>query len=78
MAVAALVLGITGIVFCFLGLLTLAQVVLAIIFGSLGIRRAGRGASGRGLALTGLVLGIVGAVLYLIIGAVTVGALWII
>lgn len=78
-AVAALVLGITSIVFCWWGLLTLAQVVLAIIFGGVGLAKANRhGASGKGLALAGMVLGAVGFALYFIIGLASFGAGWLI
>jgi ABC-type phosphate transport system permease subunit len=74
-AVAALVLGITGIVFCWWGLGTLAQVVLAIAFGVKGMQKADAGlAGGKGMAQAGLVLGIVGACLYLLVGVLTLGA----
>lgn len=53
MATASLVLGILGI---FLPLLS----ILALIFGPVGISKANQGASGKGLAIAGLVLGIVG------------------
>jgi hypothetical protein len=70
MAIAALVLGIVAIVtgvwipIPILGLvmmfLAFAPAVLAVIFGHVGIRNAGRlGGLGRGAALTGLVLGYV-------------------
>jgi Domain of unknown function (DUF4190) len=62
MGTAALVLGILGLLIC--GPLTL----LAIIFGAIGLQRANAGrANNRGAALTGLILGIVGAVLWFII-----------
>jgi hypothetical protein len=73
LATASLVLGITSIVFCWWGLLTLAQVVLAIVFGCIGIGRANRGASGRGLAVAGLCCGCVGAAAYFIFGIATLG-----
>jgi Domain of unknown function (DUF4190) len=73
MAVASLVLGITSIVFCWWGLATLAQVVLAIVFGCIGTSRASRGARGRGLAIAGLVCGCVGALFYLLFGVLTLG-----
>lgn len=60
MAVAALVLGLVwgyGI-----------ASVLAIVFGAIGIKQTGeRNQSGRGLAIAGLVLGIVGATIALIL-----------
>jgi hypothetical protein len=60
-------------VFCWWGVFTLAQVVLAIVFGAKGISKANAGASGRGQAVAGLVCGCVGAVFYLIFGIATVG-----
>lgn len=74
LAVTGMILGITSIVFCWLGIFTLAQVVLAITFGSIGIRKANRGASHKGMAVAGLTCGIVGAVLYVIFGILTRGA----
>jgi Domain of unknown function (DUF4190) len=73
MAVASLVLGITSIIFCWWGLATLAQVVLAIVFGCLGMSRAASGARGRGMAIAGLVCGCVGALFYLLFGVFTLG-----
>jgi hypothetical protein len=71
-ATAALVLGIASIVLCFLTLLDLPVVVLAIVFGALGRRDAARlpGQPGRGNATAGIVCGIVGAVLVGILLAV--------
>jgi hypothetical protein len=77
-AVAALVLGITSIVFCWWGLLTLLQVTLAIVFGSVGISKANRGASNKGLAVAGLVLGLVGLVIYFFVGLFSLGLGWLI
>lgn len=79
LAVAALVLGITSIIFSWLGLLTLAQVVLAITFGGLGVAKANRqGASGRGPAVAGIILGSIGFALYFVIGLSSLGLGWII
>jgi len=78
MAIASLVLGITSIVFCWLGALTLAQVVLAIVFGCIGISRANNGAPDKGQAVAGLVLGLVGLGAYLVLGAITLGVMWLI
>jgi len=72
-AVASLVLGITSIVFCWWGLATLAQVVLAIVLGSIGISRAKTGATGKNLAVAGLICGCVGAAFYVFFGLVTLG-----
>jgi hypothetical protein len=78
LAIASLVLGITSIVFCWWGLVSLAQVVLAVVFGCIGISRANRGAWGKGQATTGLVCGCVGGILYFIFGILTLGAGFII
>lgn len=77
-AVASLVLGITCIIFSWWGLFTLAQIVLAVIFGAVGISKAHRGAQGRGMAIAGLTLGCVGLLLYLIFGLVSLGVGFII
>jgi len=77
-AVAALVLGITSVIFCWWGLVTLAQVVLALVFGGVGISKANRGAPSKGLAIAGLVLGSIGLLLYLLIGLFSFGVGWIV
>ncbi len=58
MATASLVLGILGF---FLPILS----VLALIFGGIGISKANQGAAGKGLAIAGLVLGIIGTLVLL-------------
>jgi len=64
MGTASLIMGILGVI-----ILPIVFSVLAIIFGSIGIGRANRGeATNKGVATTGLVLGIIGIVLGLIIG----------
>jgi hypothetical protein len=78
LAVASLVLGITSIVFCWWGILTLVQVVLAIVFGAAGISKANHGAPNKGPAVAGLALGITGFLIYFVLGLVTLGALWVI
>ncbi len=75
---ASLVLGITSIVFCWWGLFSLAQVVLAIVFGAIGISRANQGATGKGLAVAGLICGVVGFAAYCFVGLVTLGVGFII
>jgi hypothetical protein len=74
LAVASLVLGITSIVFCWWGIFSLLQVVLAIVFGCIALSRANRSGTRAPLAVGGLVCGCVGAVCYLIFGIVTLGA----
>jgi hypothetical protein len=60
-AIAALVLGISGLLLCFVAV----PAILAIIFGVLAMKEIKRSAgtvSGRGMAIAGLVLGIVGII----------------
>ena len=73
MAVASMILGITSIVFCWWGLLSLAQVVLAIVFGAMGLGRANASGIGRGQAIAGIICGCVGLMSYFIFGIVTLG-----
>jgi hypothetical protein len=72
------VLGITSIIFSWWGLLTLLQVVLAVVFGAVGISKANAGASGKGLAVAGLILGIIGLVIYFFLGLISLGIGWVI
>ena len=53
LAIAGMILGITSIVLCWWGILSLAQVVLAIVFGGIAIDRANRGAPHKGMAIAG-------------------------
>jgi hypothetical protein len=73
-----LVFGITSIIFCWCGLLALAQVIMAIVFGSVAISKANHGASGRGPATAGLVLGIFGGAIWFLLGLLTLGVLWVV
>jgi hypothetical protein len=71
MAVASLILGIwaivTGIIPLFIGLvLSAVPALLAVIFGILGVQRAGLVGRGAGLAVTGLVLGALTILLYFV------------
>lgn len=63
MGTAALVLGLIGLPFgCIFG-------ILAIIFGAVGMQRANAGlATNRGVAMAGLVIGIVGTVIWTLVG----------
>ncbi|SDJ48328.1 protein of unknown function [Frankineae bacterium MT45] len=64
MATAALVLGILALVTCWTVIGGLILGVLAVIFGTVAARRAGRGeADGRGRAIAGVVTGVLGVVL---------------
>jgi len=60
-AITALVLCIASIVFFWTSILDVVPVVLAIVFGSIGVNDAKRGASGRNMAVTGIVLGVIDA-----------------
>jgi hypothetical protein len=66
-AVAALVLGIISLVIFCAWYLSVPCAVLAIIFGSVGRKRAARGATGRGMATAGIVCGIIGIALALLL-----------
>lgn len=69
-AVTSLVLGICGVIFFWASLFGVALNVLAIIFGVIGIvkvRNESKIYSGKGMAIAGLVLGIIGLALMLII-----------
>jgi lipopolysaccharide export LptBFGC system permease protein LptF len=59
-------------------LVSLAQVVLAIVFGCIGIGRASRVGRGKGQAIAGLICGIAGGLLYFLIGILTLGVGFII
>jgi len=64
MAVAGLVLGILAAVFFWASFFDLPFVVLGVVFSSIGLHAAKwNGASGRGMAISGLVCAIVGGVL---------------
>ncbi|HEY0559490.1 MAG TPA: DUF4190 domain-containing protein [Frankiaceae bacterium] len=69
--VAALVLGILSIVGFFLSWIALILGVLAIVFGVLGRKRAqNREATNGGMATAGLVMGVVGVVIFAILLAI--------
>lgn len=75
MAVASLVLGIVSLVLCVL----VIPWILAIIFGSIGIKQCNEDPTytGKGLAIAGLVMGLIGAVLFALIvmsGSIDTGA----
>lgn len=73
MAVAGLVLGITSALFCWWGLISLAQIILAIVFSATGIRQANHSGGHKGMAVAGLACGITGCLAYLTIGVSTMG-----
>ena len=73
LAVASLVLDITSIIFCWWGIFSLAQVVLAIVFGCMALSRANRSGGRAPLAIGGIICGSIGAICYLIVGILTLG-----
>lgn len=62
-AIAALVLGIASIVFCWVSVFDAVFVVLALVFGLIVLSEARRGGRGRGMAIAGLACAVVGALL---------------
>jgi hypothetical protein len=64
-AIAAMVLGIGSIVFCWLSIFDAVLIVPAVIFGAIALTEANRKPTrdGRGMAITGLSCALVGAVL---------------
>ena len=62
-AVAGLILGICSVILSFLTFLDLPVVILGVIFSGLGLRATKEGKGQRGLAVAGLALSILGAVL---------------
>lgn len=76
MATAGGVLGIIGLVLGlipFVGVLSLLLGPLAVILGGVGLRRANAGAAGKGMAITGLVCGIL-AIAFVIVGIAALGS----
>ncbi|MET9697560.1 DUF4190 domain-containing protein [Streptomyces sp. NPDC006529] len=73
--ITALVLGILAVVGCVTSVFAIVLGILAVVFGVLGRQRAARGeANNAGMALAGLILGIVGVVLGgLMLAAIVVG-----
>lgn len=67
MAVAGMVLGLLALVLCWVPMLNWLLALLGIIFGALGIARAGKVGRGKGMAITGLVTGLLGGVIGLLI-----------
>ena len=77
-AVAGMVLGILAVAIEWGGLLTLALAVSAIVFGVIGLNRSRDTEIGRGQAVAGVTLGVIGCVLYLIWGIVSLGIFFLI
>jgi predicted PurR-regulated permease PerM len=76
MATAALVLGILAVITSFTVFGGVILGLLAVIFGVIGLRRANRGvALGRGRAIAGIILGLLGIVLAVALVAIGVSVL---
>jgi hypothetical protein len=77
-SVAAMILGIVGIVFLWAPFLGGVSSLLGIIFGAIGLSHIKKNPnlSGRGMAVTGLVCGIIGIAAWIIF-IITIGALGI-
>jgi len=78
LAVTGMVLGILAVVIEWGGLLTLALAVCAIVFGAAGLTESQTTGTGRGQAAAGVTLGVLGLVLYLIWGIVSMGLFFLI
>jgi len=74
MAVAGMVLGILALVLCWFPFVNWILALLGIIFGALGIGRANRVGKGKGMAITGLVCGVLGAVLGIVLVVLALSA----
>jgi hypothetical protein len=62
LAVAGMVLGIIGLVLCWIPFVGAACALIGLILSALGMSKANKGASGKGMAIAGLVCGIVGLI----------------
>lgn len=66
-AIASLVLGVLAVVFAWIPFGAFIIGVVAAVLAIVGIRRGNRGASGRGIAVAGLVLGVVAVALNVLV-----------
>jgi hypothetical protein len=67
MAVAGLVLGLLGLVLCWIPGLGWVLALLGIIFGAVGISKGNRVGRGKGMAVAGLVVGMIGLLLGIVL-----------
>lgn len=79
LAVAGLVVGIIALLFSFIPIIGVIAWILgplAVVFGAVGISRANKGAPGKGMAIAGLILGIVSLLiaLFWVIGLIGAAA----
>ena len=72
-AMAGMVLGILAVIIEWGGVLTLALAVSAIIFGAVGLNQSRETGIGHSQAVAGVTLGVIGCVLYLFWGIVSMG-----
>jgi hypothetical protein len=64
LAVAGMVLGIIGLVFCWVPVLGWILALLGLIFGAVGNGKANKiGGKGKGMALAGLIMGVLGLII---------------
>lgn len=73
LATAGMILGIICCVFVAAGLAELAMCILAMTFGGMAMGAQRRHLGGRGKAQAGLILGIIGLVIYAIVGIASAG-----
>ena len=73
MAVAGLVLGILGLVMCWI-VIGWILALLGIIFGAIGLGKAKRVGKGKGMALAGLICGVLGIVVGIVFQIIVVAA----
>ena len=75
-AIAALVLGIASIVFCWLSVFDAVFIILALVFGLLALNESKQpGAPGRGMAIAGLACTVVGAIVATVLTVLIVHAI---
>lgn len=77
-AVAAMVLGIVGVVLCWIPFIDFVAAIvgiLAIVFGVVGSGRANRIGTGKGMAIAGIVLGIIAVAITVLFVVLVYGAL---
>lgn len=75
LSICSLIAGILSVLLCFLGLITLFEVVLSMVLGGIALST---GSSIRGVAIAGMVCGGVGFIFYLFVGLFSFGVGWII
>lgn len=67
LAIAGLVLGLLGLLLCWVPFLGWLLAILGIIFGAIGVSKAKRVQRGKGMALAGLITGVAGLVIGVIL-----------